>query len=112
MLGIRFLFRAGEAGCFPVITKSFRAWLLPEERTRAQGILWTAARWGGAFTPLLVVWVLHYVNWRMSFLFFGSLGVIWAIFFARSYQDNPEDHPGVNEAEEALLRQSGNGVAE
>jgi MFS transporter, ACS family, glucarate transporter len=112
MLGIRFLFGAGEAGCFPVITKSFRAWLLPEERTRAQGILWTAARWGGAFTPLLVVWVLRYVTWRMSFVVFGSLGVIWAFFFARSYRDNPEDHPGVNEAERALLRQSGNGPPE
>src|SRR6266567_2020745 len=104
MLTIRFLFGIGEAGCFPVITKSFRAWLLPDERTRAQGILWMAARWGGAFTPLLVVWVLRYMSWRMSFVLFGILGVIWAFFFARSYRDNPEDHPGVNEAEKVLLR--------
>jgi len=110
MLTIRFLFGIGEAGCFPVITKSFRAWLLPEERTRAQGILWMAARWGGAFTPLLVVWVLRYMTWRLSFVAFGSLGVIWAFFFARSYRDNPEDHPGVNEAEKALLRSSGNNL--
>jgi ACS family glucarate transporter-like MFS transporter len=111
MVSIRFLFGVGEAGCFPVITKSFRAWLPPEERTRAQGILWTAARWGGAFTPLLVVWVLKYMSWRASFFFFGSLGVVWAIFFARWYRDNPEDHPGVNDAEKALLRVAGHGTA-
>jgi ACS family glucarate transporter-like MFS transporter len=104
MVVIRFLFGAGEAGCFPVITKSFRAWLLPQERTRAQSILWTAARWGGAFTPLIVVWVLRYMSWRASFVFFGSLGVIWALLFARWYRDNPQDHPQANEAEKALLK--------
>ena len=51
----RFLFGAGEAGCFPNLTKSFTTWLPVEERVRAQGILWMSARWGGAFTPLLVV---------------------------------------------------------
>ena len=106
MVLIRFLFGVGEAGCFPVITKSFRAWLPLEERTRAQGILWTAARWGGAFTPLLVVWALHYMSWRASFVFFGSLGVIWAVLFAHWYRDNPQEHPGANAAERALLQET------
>jgi len=103
MVAIRFLFGIGEAGCFPLITKSFRAWLLPEERTRAQGLLWTAARWGGAFTPLLVVWVMHYVSWRFSFVFFGSIGLIWVTLFARWYRDDPQQHPGTNVQERALL---------
>src|SRR5262245_6416554 len=51
MLITRFMFGAGEAGCFPNLTKSFTTWLPPEERVNAQGILWMAARWGGAFTP-------------------------------------------------------------
>ena len=107
MMIIRFLFGAGEAGCFPVITKSFRSWLLPQERTRAQGILWTSARWGGAFTPLLVVWVLRYMSWRASFVLFGSMGVIWAVLFARWYRDDPQDHPAANDAEKALLKETG-----
>ena len=107
MVAVRFLFGVGEAGCFPVITKSFRAWLLPQERTRAQGILWTSARWGGAFTPLLVVWALRYMSWRASFVFFGSLGVIWAVLFARWYRDDPQEHPGTNAAERALLKDDG-----
>src|SRR3954462_10017972 len=48
---VRFLFGAGEAGCFPNLTKSFSSWLPSKERARAQGILWMSARWGGAFTP-------------------------------------------------------------
>src|SRR5688572_25435682 len=73
----RFLFGAGEAGCFPNLTKAFSAWLPANERTRAQAIMWMGARWGGAFTPLLVVAVMTFVNWRTAFLFFGLLGVVW-----------------------------------
>ena len=58
----RFFFGAGEAGCFPNLTKAFTTWLPPRECVRAQGIMWLAARWGGAFTPPLVAWVMSYVG--------------------------------------------------
>ena len=46
----RFLFGAGEAGCFPNLTKAFARWLPPGEQMRAQGIMWMSARWGnGAY---------------------------------------------------------------
>jgi ACS family glucarate transporter-like MFS transporter len=102
----RFLFGAGEAGGFPNLTKAFTTWLPKLEHVRAQGIMWTFARWGGAFTPVLVVSVLHFVNWRWAFVLFGALGVIWAAFFYRWYRDNPRDNPSVNAAELALLQGS------
>ena len=104
----RFLFGVGEAGCFPNITKAFTHWFPVSERVRAQGILWLSARWGGAFTPLLVGWMLaaggdrkfglgmHY-SW--VFLIFGSLGVVWSVMFYRWFRDHPKDHPSVNAAE-------------
>lgn len=95
----RFLFGMGEAGCFPNLTKAFTIWLPKTERVKAQGIMWLSARWGGAFTPLLVVWVLTFVSWRWAFTLFGVLGLIWAFFFARWFRDNPKDHPGVNQQE-------------
>src|SRR6185436_19083673 len=54
MIIVRFLFGAGEAGCFPNLTRAFTTWLQPHEKVKAQGILWMSARLGGAFTPLLV----------------------------------------------------------
>ncbi|HET8550423.1 MAG TPA: MFS transporter, partial [Bryobacteraceae bacterium] len=75
-----------------------------DERVRAQGIMWLSARWGGAFTPLLVVLVLNHMSWPRAFELFGALGVVWAIFFYRWYRDNPRDHKSVNAAELALLR--------
>ena len=86
LVSARFFFGMGEAGCFPNLTKAFMIWLPDKERTRAQAILWLSARWGGAFTPLLVICVMSWLSWRNTFLLFGSLGVIWAFFFHRSFR--------------------------
>jgi sugar phosphate permease len=99
----RTLFGAGEAGCFPNITRIFTLWLPKDQRERAQAGLWLAARWGGAFTPLLVAWVLGYVSWRRAFEIFGVLGVLWAVVYFTWFRDDPRTHSAVNAAEIALL---------
>ena len=100
---IQTLFGAGEAGCFPNIAKAFTVWLPRDERTRAQGIVWLSARWGGAFTPAIILVLFRYVSWRTAFGLFGLLGVVWAIFFYRWFRDKPSEKKGVNAAELALL---------
>jgi MFS family permease len=108
----RFLFGAGEAGCFPNLTKAFNRWLPSSERTRAQGVMWMSARWGGAFTPLLVFVCLQYMHWRTCFLTFALLGVGWAIVFFLWYRDSPREHKDVNAAEAALLPADGETASE
>ena len=100
----RFLFGAGEAGCFPSVTRAFAAWLPNRERSRAQGIVWLSARWGGAVTPLLAGAVIAYAGWRRAFTFFGCLGLVWAFAFYRWFRDNPLDNARMNQAERQLLR--------
>jgi MFS family permease len=99
----RFLFGAGEAGCFPNLTKAFNRWLPQRERSRAQGIMWMSARWGGAAAPMLVMVCLQWMSWRAAFAVFGVIGVAWAILFYRWFRDDPRTHPSVNAAEAALL---------
>lgn len=99
----RFLFGMGEAGCFPSITKMYSVWLRPNEHAPAQGLMWTFARWGGAFTPPLVILVLQWFDWRGAFVLFGALGLVWCFFFARWYRDDPQQHPALNAAEKQLL---------
>ena len=64
------------------------------------------ARWGGAFTPLLVVWALNYMSWREAFVLFGSIGVVWVVVFFVWFRDNPRDHASVNSRELDLLQGS------
>ncbi|MFN8685141.1 MAG: MFS transporter, partial [Acidobacteriota bacterium] len=106
LLVVRALFGAGEAGAFPNITKAFSTWLPPAEKSRAQGIVWMSARWGGAFTPLLMAALFQMIDWRVAFQIFGVLGVIWCFFFYAWYRDNPKDHKSVNPAELAIIGDS------
>jgi ACS family glucarate transporter-like MFS transporter len=100
------LFGMGEAGCFPNITKSLSIWLPQEEKVRAQGIIWLFARWGGAFTPLMVVSLLQYISWRTAFAVFGSIGLVWTVLFYWWFRDDPHDNPHVNAAERELIAHS------
>jgi ACS family glucarate transporter-like MFS transporter len=103
LLACRLLFGVGEAGCFPNLAKTFTNWLPFEERMRAQGLMWFAARWGGAITPFLVALLLQYVTWRHTFEMFGLLGIVWGSLFYVWFRDHPRDHPAVNAAELALI---------
>ncbi len=103
LLACQGLFGMGEAGCFPNITKSLSIWLPQEEKVRAQGIIWLFARWGGAFTPLLVVMLLRYVSWRTAFGLFGCIGIVWAVAFYLWFRDDPHDNPRLNAAERELI---------
>ena len=103
LLVTRTLFGAGEAGCFPNITRIFTLWLPRGQRERAQAGLWLAARWGGAFTPLLVAWILDFISWRRAFELFGVLGVVWAIAYYSWFRDDPRTHRSVNAAELATF---------
>ena len=103
---IRFLFGAGEAGCFPILTRMLSMWLPARERITAQGLLWAFARWGGAFTPPLALMAIGLLGWRYSFVAFASLGLLWCAIFWFWFKDNPNQHTSVNDAERELLETS------
>ncbi len=103
MASFRFLFGVGEAGAFPIATRSLSRWMLPTERGFAQGITHAGSRLGAAATPMLVVSLMTAFGWRASFVAFGFLGLIWSAVWFWYYRDTPGEHRGVNEAERQLI---------
>lgn len=103
---IRFLFGAGEAGCFPNLTRMLSAWLPARERVTAQALLWASARWGGAVTPPLALLCINWFGWRWAFVSFAALGIIWCAVFLFWFRDDPAKHPSLNAEELELLRNS------
>jgi MFS family permease len=95
----RFLFGVGEAGAYPNATGSIRRWFPPDERARAQGIVWGSSRIGGALTPVIVVPLLLAFGWRFVFYLFGAIGFAWAGFWWVWYRDNPAEHAAVTPEE-------------
>ncbi|MEZ5401848.1 MAG: MFS transporter [Bryobacteraceae bacterium] len=106
MAAARFLFGIGEAGAFPIATRSLSRWILPTERGYAQGITHAGSRLGAALTPPIVVALIAGYGWRVPFWVFGSLGVAWAAVWYFYYRDSPDEHPSVNEAELAVIHDS------
>jgi len=100
---IRFLFGLGEAGAFPIATRSLSRWMLPSERGFAQGITHAGSRLGGALTPALVVLLIAHFGWRGPFVGFGAIGLIWAAVWFWYYRDSPGEHSGVNQQELDLI---------
>jgi MFS transporter, ACS family, glucarate transporter len=103
---IRFLFGMGEAGAFPIATRSLSRWMLPTERGFAQGATHAGSRLGGAITPALVVLIIVRYGWRAAFICCGALGLIWAAVWFWYYRDTPDEHPSVNAEERELIRSS------
>ena len=106
MIVIRFLFGMGEAGAFPIATRSLSRWMLPAERGFAQGITHAGSRLGAAMTPSLVVLIIASYGWRTAFVLFGMLGLLWSAVWFWYYRDTPAEHSSVNKAELELLTRS------
>ncbi|MFM8252144.1 MAG: MFS transporter, partial [Planctomycetota bacterium] len=102
---VRFLFGAGEAGAYPNAARVISRWFPRSERGRVQGFFQAASLLGGALAPAIAAYLIVAFGWRLPFLIFGAVGVIWAIAFYAWFRDEPTDHPSVNEAEAQLLEE-------
>lgn len=100
---IRFLFGAGEAGCFPNLTRMLSVWLPRRERITVQSMMWASTRWGGAITPPIALATITLMGWRWAFVAFAGLGVVWCVVFFIWFRDDPAQHRGTNAAELKLI---------
>jgi MFS transporter, ACS family, glucarate transporter len=105
LVGIRFLFGAGEAGAFPNIARSFSTWFPIRERGRANGVMFLGSRVGGMLSAPVALLIVSRWGWRASFVVFGLVGLVWASAWFTWYRDRPEEHPAVNAEELAWIRQ-------
>jgi MFS transporter, ACS family, glucarate transporter len=103
----RFLFGVGEAAAFPAASRALVRWLPVRQRAFGQGFQHAGSRFGAAITPPIVVGIIALWGWRSVFIIFGIAGIVWAAIWYWYYRDYPEDHPGINEEEFEILKESG-----
>ena len=103
LLIVRFLFGVGEAGAYPNTSIAISRWFPAVEVGRAQSVIWSAGRIGGALTPLLIIPLVHLVGWRFSFVLLGIVGAIWATAWYFWFKDSPEDFSGISDEEKAEI---------
>ena len=99
----RFLFGMGEAAAFPAGSRALVRWLPVRRRAFGQGFQHSGSRLGAALAPALVVALIALSGWRPVFYIFGAVGIVWAVVWHVYYRDFPNEHPGINAEELAIL---------
>lgn len=103
LLIVRFLFGAGEAGAFPTVSVAIARWFPLSERGGVQSIVWMGSRFGGALAPLTSIWIADAFGWRTVFYIFGSIGLVWALFWWFWFKDEPRDMKDISPEEVAKI---------
>ena len=104
MLLVRFLFGAGEAGAWPMAARAFSSWIPRLERGDRAGHLLRRRAPGGR--PDAAAHRRHarcYMSWRMVFVVFGLVGLVWVAAWRKWFKNDPTEHPEVNAAELAHI---------
>ncbi|HEX8285884.1 MAG TPA: MFS transporter [Pyrinomonadaceae bacterium] len=103
LFALRLLFGMGEAGAIPNSACTVSRWFPATQRGRAMGGVCIGHAMGAALTPPLVFWLIQQQGWRLPFVEFGVLGVVWCAAWYFWFRDTPEEHRGVNAAETRLI---------
>jgi len=104
---MRLLFGMGEAGAIPNSACTVSRWFPATQRGRAMGGVCIGHALGAALTPPLVFWLISHQGWRLPFIEFGLLGVVWCAAWYWWFRDTPEEHAAVNATEVRLICEGG-----
>ena len=105
LLIIRFVFGLGEAGAWPMATRSVQYWFPKSERGFVSGATHSSALFATSAVPVVAIAIMEAFGWRSIFHIFGLFGLVWAAVWYFWYRDRPANHPRVNEAELAYIQQ-------
>ena len=102
-IAARFALGLGEAANFPAGIKAIAEWFPRRDRALAAGLFNAGTNVGALTAPLLVPWLTLSFGWEWAFLATGAFGLVWLIFWWRSYYP-PDSHPRVSAAELAWIQ--------
>jgi ACS family glucarate transporter-like MFS transporter len=105
LLTVRFLIGVGEAAALPNFNRTVADWLAPSERGLGMGVSIGGIGFGSAITPPIVAWLMTRYGWPVAFYVTGAIGVMVAAVWYLMARDRPDEHPGVNAGELALIAQ-------
>ena len=98
---------AGQSAVYACLSRVARVWYPSSIRTTLQGLVGVLAGRLGAlssslvFSSLLLGWLG--LSWRASVGILAGIGFLHAAAFALLFRDSPRRHPGVNDAELAII---------
>lgn len=99
LTSFRMMLGLGEAGPWPGSTKSNAEWFPQKERALAQGLFSGAVSIGSILAPIIILMLYMAIGWRLTFVVFGTLGVLWLIPWLIINKKGPKEHRWITEKE-------------
>jgi ACS family hexuronate transporter-like MFS transporter len=96
----------GEGGNFPAAVKAVAEWFPKRDRALATGIFNSGTNVAAIIGPPVIAWIYSSYGWRQAFLWTGSLGFIWLIFWWGLYQI-PSKKKNISVAELTYIKSDG-----
>lgn len=103
---VRLFFGAGEAGAIPNSAATVARWFPAAQRGRAMGGVCIGHAIGAALTPPIVFKLVEWQGWRLTFVEFGAIGLVWCLAWYVWFRDTPEEHRAANIEEVNLIREN------
>jgi ACS family glucarate transporter-like MFS transporter len=104
LIALRVGLGVGEAAAYPSNAGIAAKWFPRVERATVAGIFDSGSKFGGAIALPMIVWLISLYGWKETFAIVGALGVVWSLVWWWMFRESPADHPGVNKAELAHIR--------
>jgi MFS transporter, ACS family, hexuronate transporter len=102
----------GEGGNFPAAIKAVAEWFPKKDRALATGIFNSGTNIAAIAGPPVIAWIFSAYGWKQAFVWTGSLGFIWLIFWLLFYEI-PSKQKRISAAELAYIQSdSGEVVAD
>ncbi|MGQ3379628.1 MFS transporter [Priestia endophytica] len=100
----RVLFGLAEGPTLSTMNRTMANWVSPKEKgfSVALGLVGTPI--GALITAPVVVGLLTFTNWKVTFVILGLLGFIWVLIWRKVFTNLPEDHPKVSKIELQKIR--------
>jgi MFS family permease len=79
----------GEAGCAPAAHSLISDYFGPDRRTFAIAIYTSGSAAGSLMAAIAGGWISEHFGWRQTFVFFGVVGILFAILFRLTLREPP-----------------------
>lgn len=89
LLLARFMLGVGEGAAYPAAYNLIHGWMCVSERSRAVSMIMAAAAIGTVFALLVTGSIIERFGWPSVFYLFGSIGLIWSLFWIRAIPSVP-----------------------
>ncbi|XP_045497336.1 putative inorganic phosphate cotransporter [Colias croceus] len=104
---IRVIEGAGEGPVTPGFVLLLARWVPPAERSRFGAMIFGGAQIGNIMGPYLSgILLADGGDWENVFYLFGSLGIIWFIFWVFLCYNTPNSHPFISDEERKYLNEN------